>query len=372
MWREKFKNKHIFGKVLIFFASLFAAFAFVEITAWLCFFSPWCVVPKFGEPTTFTHPVSDIHWALQTRRMIIKEGPEGFSSRGIFVTHPYLGWDVAKSYTDGCYITDENGSFVYGTAYNTTTPKIIFYGDSYTQGIEVCGDQTISAKTEELLERDVLNFGRMGYGFDQIYLKLEDSYEQFESPIVIVGITHHDFYRSTLRIFSMRPKPYFIENSDGELVLAGVPIEDLSSAFIERSDESLGSFSWSAFYYSSFGKKLFANKHEAFAKDLEKRTLELNEKIFQKFANLRGDKKMNMYFALYYAPGDVKQDDTVLTKFAKDMLERYDIPYFDTKIYFLEYLESPGADIADLYLSDGHFSEKGNEVIAQAISRELK
>ncbi len=139
--------------------------------------------------------------------------------------HPQLGWDVPKS--------ERNRLGARRTSDSTDVPerdtyKLKMFGDSFTYGEEVQGDETIGAYVASGKNWDVLNFGVAGYGTDQAFLKYEMN--DVKTEYTTLGILVENIGRvvSVYSAYYMRewapPKPRFIVRGDGlDLVEAPVP-----------------------------------------------------------------------------------------------------------------------------------------------------
>ena len=92
--------------------------------------------------------------------------------------HPLLGWDLRANLNSECSKTDNHKGQISNTEFDNTSTKILFFGDSYTQSV-ACSNNTLPAKLEKEAGIDTINFGVGGYGFDQIFLKLNSTYKEF-------------------------------------------------------------------------------------------------------------------------------------------------------------------------------------------------
>lgn len=114
--------------------------------------------------------------------------------------HPVLGWDNQP----GSELTSNNtAGEAWTQSFNTegarkgnplsgSEPDILTYGDSFTLGAEVNGDETWQAYLSQTLQRNVVNYGVNGYGTGQALLKFEQHLTRPQTAsTVILGI--HEF-----------------------------------------------------------------------------------------------------------------------------------------------------------------------------------
>lgn len=111
---------------------------------------------------------------------------------------------------------------------------IASYGDSYTHGDEVNGDETWQYYLSKKIRSNVQNFGVGGYGTDQALLKLEQNFRNgFLTPYVLLGIHEENINRivNTFRPFyipgawiKLGFKPRFIlQNGAPRLIQNAMP-----------------------------------------------------------------------------------------------------------------------------------------------------
>ena len=123
------------------------------------------------------------------------------------IHHPVLGWSLAANSgaaNDQSGSPDQLRTNTLGIrSLREYTPKplagrirVAAFGDSFTHGDGVANDQTWEAKLEALDSRfEVLNFGVPGYGPDQAYLRYQLEGKQVNPHIVIIGVMSENIYR---------------------------------------------------------------------------------------------------------------------------------------------------------------------------------
>jgi hypothetical protein len=103
--------------------------------------------------------------------------------------------------------------------------RIVAIGDSYTFGQCLDDDQTIPAHVEQLLpDSEVINLGVMGYGHDQMLIRLQRDGLRYRPDVVLLGFVEMDLPRNRLH-FREYGKPRFYLQ-DGELALRHVPVKE--------------------------------------------------------------------------------------------------------------------------------------------------
>lgn len=151
---------------------------------------------------------------------------------GTMAHHPTRGWTMAPNLKDfpafvGKTLNSNSkgirGSVEYGYEKPRGKVRIIVLGNSYTYGDEVNDDETYPHHLQEILpEAEVLNFGMVGYGHDQMLQYLKEEGVKYHPDIVILGFLGIDMWKNTTD-FTYRPKPVF-RLVDGKLELRGVPV----------------------------------------------------------------------------------------------------------------------------------------------------
>lgn len=151
--------------------------------------------------------------------------------------NPALGWDIKPNSEKDIYRSNSQGirsSREYSPGPDENVIYVAAFGDSYTHGDEVANDQTWLAYLEGFHdELAVMNFGVPGYGLDQAYLRYVHFGRSFYSDIVLIGFMTENISRHVNRFRpSYSPnteipltKPRFALK-DAQLVLLENPIQD--------------------------------------------------------------------------------------------------------------------------------------------------
>jgi lysophospholipase L1-like esterase len=98
----------------------------------------------------------------------------------------------------------------------TTDPKILFVGDSFTQGVEVSDDQTFYAELSRQLEIEVFAFASRGYGTLQESLAIDSVFDRIQPDAIVWQFCMNDFMandyeleRSWTASAMGMPRPYW-------------------------------------------------------------------------------------------------------------------------------------------------------------------
>jgi hypothetical protein len=99
---------------------------------------------------------------------------------------------------------------------------MLFFGDSFTEGFTAYPDKIPQLLDGTFADLRVLNFGVMGYGLDQMYLRMRQVVGQFSHPHLVFGVLFDDIDRVAYALRET-PKPYFEVEAD-TLRVRNVPI----------------------------------------------------------------------------------------------------------------------------------------------------
>jgi hypothetical protein len=213
-----------------------------------------------------------------------------------------------------------------------------------------------------LPDYQVYNYGVVGYGIDQIFLRFKKTHAAFEKPFIIVGLLTLDLDRSILTVYDA-PKPYFIVEAD-ELVLKGVPLPADTKAWYEQHPPHLNSYLLAFIVRQSRVVAGGLNLLEMPYKQDEKKFV--NTKIIEVMVEEAQSRSLPILFVIFYSQWEFENEGW-REAFLKDSFTRLEVPYLDTK----EILRREGAerslDISQFYYY-GHLNELGNRVVAEAIA----
>ncbi|WP_447602932.1 SGNH/GDSL hydrolase family protein [Nitrospira sp. Nam80] len=124
---------------------------------------------------------------------------------GALKLDPELGWRATEYYEETLTAKTKGGKSYpvhrsqrqYGFrlfgALNSTRPKLLVIGDSYTQATAVSDDKTYAALISELLDMEVFAYGAGGYGTLQQYLILDRYVDEIKPDLILWQYCINDF-----------------------------------------------------------------------------------------------------------------------------------------------------------------------------------
>jgi lysophospholipase L1-like esterase len=125
-----------------------------------------------------------------------------------------LGWKATANYQvryrvrsgDGAeqtvtYSSVENGFRVWGEV-NTTRPKVLFIGDSFTQAVNIPTDKTYAALLSKALQVEVFSYGGGAFGTLQELMVLEDVIDRINPDVVVLQFCSNDFINNSFELES--------------------------------------------------------------------------------------------------------------------------------------------------------------------------
>jgi len=134
-------------------------------------------------------------------------------------------------------------------------PLLATFGDSFTHCDQVKHHETWQTYLSGLLKADVYNFGSSGHGTDQVYLKFLSHYPKVKTPIVTLGLiteninrivnVYRPFYYPKTLLWFTKPRFKLVNN---QLVLLENPIKNMEE-YVRKLREpsfikSLGKNDW--------------------------------------------------------------------------------------------------------------------------------
>jgi len=163
-------------------------------------------------------------------------------SRSYLVFDRDLGWTVGpdRQSANGLYRSDTLGARRHGATGAAPGEAVwaLCFGDSFTHGDDVSGEDSWVYHLSRKLGRPIVNFGVPGYGIDQALLRYGRLGGRFEAPRVLIGLMadnigrHVNRYRPYIspeeQVFFVKPRFLW----DGrELSLLPSPFRTLGDYF---------------------------------------------------------------------------------------------------------------------------------------------
>lgn len=310
-----------------------------------------------------------------------------FFSKGTFDSE--LGWDHAvPSISDGVKYIAES------------------YGDSFTAS-GFSNDKTWQEQFYKLSNLGIINLGVGGYGLDQSILKFEQysRNKNFNNPRnVILGlygqvfkrsVSYYSYYYFFNEYFKYAFKPRFIiEGSDFRLL--EIPCQN--SNCLKYELENLNSTTYANlnkydYWYKkeirkpilkfpriiSYAKAIPSIIHRRKQRNFleptyfeDEESIELAKYLIFRFSEIAYLQESNPIMLLMYdrfgLEGIIKgkREDEWLIKF----LSENKITFIDTSPFLISYIKNKG-NIDELFLLDGHYSFKGDSLIALSIYNDI-
>jgi hypothetical protein len=245
---------------------------------------------------------------------------------------------------------------------------LLFFGDSF-----VAGDDDVTSRLPEQLERllpgtSILNYGVGGYGTDQIALRVKHEGARFRErgAVVVIGILLADMDRSLLR-FRISQKPYYSLGQDG--LLLHTPAYASNSAFLSAYQFRIHFFALAAMR-RVVHRALLRSDGDAV------RRAKLNRAILDDLTASLNRERLPAVFVLLYSKPDLEADlrgrPTDREKELKAILDGRKVKAIDTAPFVLEGIQAEGLGLDDVFLVDGHYNARGNNIIARRLATTLR
>jgi hypothetical protein len=319
---------------------------------------------------------------------------ESRSDRAFLVQDDILGWVPGENRS-----SVQEGVLYASSKEKIRTPRkdveyvrlknktdIALIGNSMTFGEEVPFEETWGNKLDQMLgdEYRVLNFGVVGYGLGQAYLRYETEVKTWNPKVVIFSFINQNLIR-TMRVYPFVSsgwsmpfsKPRF-ELQSGEVVnINPHPLspEGIFSArkvstlpFIEQ-DVGYRPSDWGKrWFHVSYLVRLITSRFEASEltrpEVSEEKILSTNSEIVKRFIQSTENEGSIPLVVWLPTRSDLESPSTQLP-IGKRMLEEAGIPYIDPTACLLELNPT-------VRFLVGHYSPQGNSAVANCIYQAVK
>ncbi|MBN2483275.1 MAG: hypothetical protein JXD21_03625 [Candidatus Omnitrophica bacterium] len=271
---------------------------------------------------------------------------------------PQLGWAPRKTSANPLGVAAQEA---YTPRFDK--PAILFYGDSF-----VYGNTGLSERIPEQLRillkntQQVYNYGVRGYGLDQIFLRIKQSYPLFEKPTIVVGLLTTDIDRCVLEVRSGQ-KPYFLVE-DNTLFLKGVPIDLPFSEWIKVHPPQIKSYLLSALNNKSY---MFLETMGLVPGRRQQEKEQIASLLIEALSEMTQKEKIPLVFVVFYPEQEIHKT-TWREKLLSEELTKRNIPFVDVKQLFLKEISDGQSALSDFYLPDGHPAARANHVIARSVA----
>lgn len=297
---------------------------------------------------------------------------------------PDLGWvhvpgiRIADLYGPDKYLAINSQGFRSERNFDLSVPdgkvRIVCSGDSFTLGYGV--DNT-HAWCELLTSFDprleTLNMGQGGYGVDQAYLWYRRDGSKFAHQIQLLSFITDDFLRMSFDSFYGYAKPVLKERNDA-LVIDNVPVPrrtyDLS--WLTTQVGNVNQLRTVQFVTKALRKAGLTSSHaprttESDAREETKRVL---RKIFEDLKRSNDMKGSRLVLVLFPV------EDELLKETPHEWIEFIETESNAQGIMLINLFDDfhslPRKDILDMFGTDRHFTERGNEFAARVIYERLR
>lgn len=297
------------------------------------------------------------------------------------VKNDKLGWKIEPNYSKDFTYTDKAGiSYEVSLKYdensfksfgniNSTSPKILFIGDSYTASVEVSNEKTFFNILKDSLGIEVFAIGAGGYGTLQEYLVLDEWIDKISPDVVVWQTCSNDFMDNTPEMERLsgykvgERRPYL--NVDDKIfyerpVSAWKDLEEISY-FIKW-----WRVKWKALTAQLKGKKEHIAEYYISEKGLDyppfARSVKITSDIIKKVRNRLPEKtKMLAFCADPYQP----QMDTF-----KNIFTNHEFPFSELPALYCRNSDWNGKTP---FARDGyHWNEYGHRLVASGLLPDIK
>jgi hypothetical protein len=275
-----------------------------------------------------------------------------------------LGWKPKKNYySPKLPLTHNAQGFRATRDYPRDVPpgkyRIICLGDSFTYG--AVGDyDTYPAQFEALSPLiEAVNMGGGAYGIDQSYLRYKRDGALIEANLVLFAFIADDFQRATSDTFLMRyPKPRIVVHGNA-LVVENVPVPTWGTSargWIDDFPKATALF------------RILRKAQEGLTSDDD--IFHLAERIFDEMKASTGQR--NEKFVLVYLPTRedlAKGQPSVVARRVDGITKAIEVPFLNLTGTFAAL---PRSERALNFLPDGHYSARGNLLVAKTLLDQLQ
>jgi hypothetical protein len=339
--------------------------------------------------------------ADQTRKLDRLANEKGIRPR----IHPVLGWDYLPHFSTE---TDTVNSMGLRSVreYTTDPPpgvrRIAALGDSFTYAGEVSDEECWPARIEAGWLAEVLNYGTGGYGPDQVYLRYLDDGHRMKPEIVLIGFISLMATRVVSRYRRFQApgdgpwfKPRFVLEGD-DLRLMPPPVASREDALRMLEDPGLVSeisgtdfwyvpavyehrlHDWSATYRLLTYFLAWLNRRYVHPDRIHKgrflnphaESYRILARLYRKFGEAVRTNGAEPVVVLFptrsdlemYAGSRQTSYQALAADFAEGGLRVVDLA---------EPLVTSGTPLPELFAPKGHFSARGNALVASAVATAL-
>lgn len=260
----------------------------------------------------------------------------------------------------------------HSTITNRQTDRIVFIGDSFTEGVGVAYEKTFvglfAAAAKEENNAEVLNAGVISYSAMTYYLKIKYLVEngfKFNELYVFYDLSdpYNDYMHEEIEHFTPHNKESYFSTFHRELL-----------SFMDKHSYVVHSMNiiWPYVKYRKYEREFpwWTLKDEVY-NDWARHGLEISGIYMQKLVDLCKKNNIKVTIAIYPWTHLIEERDlnSRLVAFWEDFAKKNSISFLN---YFPDFInEIPSAQVVDKYFFDGdvHWNEEGHKLIANKLIR---
>jgi hypothetical protein len=288
-----------------------------------------------------------------------------------------LGWegipnlDITDVWGSGKYVRTNGRGFRNDGETEVTIPngkfRIICSGNSFTYGEGVANDRTWCHRIVERDNRfETVNLGQPGYGVDQMFLRYSRDGMHLEHSIHILAFVEGDLNRMAWRSYSGHGKPV-LRLSEGELVTDNVPVPRIrprvSRAVVRANFRSVD-------FAQRVLNRLLPQKGQELT--LIDRVGPVASWVFQTVHQLSHEQDIVSVFVFLPTERDL-WGDTAWRIWVEATMDTLDLPFIDLTpaLRNMKASQAEALFIPKGMLGDGHYTEAGNDWVAEVLYNHL-
>ena len=291
--------------------------------------------------------------------------------------NPDLGWQnipnihLPDLYGPGKYvhINDQGfrNNYTIREKKSTRITRIVCSGDSFTFGQGVANDKTWCnlISTDPLIES--VNLGIPGYGTDQSYLRYIKDASNLEHNIHIFAFIGADLERMTRNAQHDFGKP-ILKLENNKIVTENTPVPKISMT-IKRTLKLIGTELNTIKAVNRFLKPGIQINTQEKIDDL----YPILTKVSQEMIQISKDRNIRLYFVYLPTKGDLTRNNP-WRELATELTNKLGLKFIDLTPPIRKV---PNIQVEDFFIpkhlpGDGHYSELGNQWVADQIDRHIK
>ncbi len=284
-----------------------------------------------------------------------------------------LGWDPipnTKVYVPGWGTITSNSHGFRSAEINQSKKQIIILGDSVAWGFSVSDEETFPYLLDKMVSNSgyqVSNLAVSGYDLGQYYLFLKRHIDKFNDlkQVVLVICAQNDLVCTGRNFDNGKRKPLFVFR-DGDLMLTNNNINEHCLRNLFSRSYFLGKYLPNKGFIGKVLSQVSGDKTLSSGGELEKVSTTLLQKIYE----LGLSHNAKLLVVLSPSTKDFIEKSASLIAFESVFkeLKIKDLNYID----YIEILKKEDQkELNSLYLDDGHYTKKGNLLLAKTVYKHL-